>query len=76
MADAQIGNPIGGGVLTDPRSVAGSRTSAISNAFFASTKDVTSLRAALTTANGAYYTSTRLNEMSRNDMEFALKGIL
>ena len=36
---------------------------------------VTALRAALTAANGAYYTSAFLDRLSVNDMVFALRNI-
>lgn len=36
---------------------------------------ITALRAALTAANGAYYTSARLDWLTVNDMVFALRNI-
>lgn len=36
---------------------------------------ITALRAALTAANGAYYTSARLDLLTVNDMVFALRNI-
>lgn len=35
--------------------------------------DITSLRAALTAINAAYYTSTRLDRLTVNDMVYALR---
>lgn len=36
---------------------------------------ITALRAALAAANGAYYTSARLDQLTVNDMVFALRNI-
>lgn len=36
---------------------------------------VGALRTALAAANGAYYTATKLNQMTVNDMVFALRSI-
>lgn len=37
--------------------------------------DVGSLRTRLAAANGAYYTTARLNNMTKNDMVYALRTI-
>lgn len=35
---------------------------------------VSALRTALSTFNGTYYTATRLNQMTKRDMEYAAKA--
>lgn len=37
--------------------------------------DINHLKARLTAANGAYFTAARLNQMTKNDMVFALRAI-
>lgn len=58
--------------------VAANRTPSQSTSSFATPANyasVSALRAALTAANGAYYTSARLDKLSVNDMIWALRSI-
>ena len=68
MADFDISDPIG---LTDKRVDRG-RTGVQGQAEINNMTSVSVMRTRLTALNGAYYTAARLNNMTKNDMTFAL----
>ena len=71
MAGNQIGNNVG---IVDKRSVSKGGSNAISLATPANYADVNAMKTRLAAINGAYYTTTRLNQMSTNDMIFAIRS--
>ena len=66
----QIGN-ITGAVDKRDASKAGSNTTSISTP--ANYVDVNAMKTRLAAINGTYYTAARLNQMSENDMIFAIR---
>lgn len=68
MANADLDNPLG---FVDKRRV--STTSAALVATPANFFSIGALRTRLAAFNGAYYTSARLDQMSDNDMVYALR---
>lgn len=71
MATAQTGQFIAGQRVIDPAlsSDAGKAgTSNVNAKIFAATKDISSMKAALTTWQASTYTTARLNAMSHNDL--------
>ena len=68
MADFDISDPIG---LTDKR-VGRGRTGAHGQAEINNMTSISAMRTRLAALNGAYYTAARLNNMTKNDMTFAL----
>lgn len=67
MAVAEVGSDI-----TDKRRVQGA-SSQPGTIMGANYKDVAALRARLTAINAAYYTTGRLNDMTENDMVYAVR---
>lgn len=71
---AQTGLPIGKGLVSNGNKI---RTGSIAtgdgidSTTFAATKDINSLRAALTASNGTYFTAARLNTMNQNDLMYS-----
>lgn len=68
MADTEKENPLG---FTDKRRTQTTAGSGVTTP--ANFTDVTALRARLTAINGAYYTAARLNQMTKNDMVYAVR---
>lgn len=69
MADFDVrGNPYG---FHDIRNGRGSAATVLAED--ANLKDVASMRARLAVLDAAYYTSVRLNQMTINDMVFAIR---
>lgn len=73
MANYDIGTYVGHLKVTDNRTVSG--VSGISATTGDEAYKIADLRAALTAANGAYYTSAQLDKLTRNDMIYALRTI-
>lgn len=69
MADTEQENVLG---LTDKRRTQGQTAYPIGTE--ANYVDVAALRTRLAAINGAYYTTARLNEMTKNDMVFAVRS--
>lgn len=69
MADLDINDPLG---LTDKRRGRGS-TGVQGQAEINNMTSVPTMRTRLAALNGAYYTTTRLNNMTYNDMVYALR---
>ena len=67
MADTERENPIG---FIDKRRTQASNDTPLVAANY---EDVAGLRTRLTAINAAYYTSTRLNQMTKNDMVYAVR---
>lgn len=70
MANVEIENVFG---IVDARHVQGDlalKGNLSGNIFY---NDVTRLRSRLTTLNAAYYTSARLDKMTKNDLVYALR---
>lgn len=70
MADTELENPIG---LTDKRRTANQTKNPGTIGTSANYNDVGALRTRLAAINGAYYTSARLNGMTKNDMVHAVR---
>ena len=68
MANLDIGNELG---VVDKRQPAGGKATT-DIVEIANTKDVTTLRTRLAALSG-YFTATRLDQMSTNDMIYALR---
>lgn len=68
MAEIDAENTLGFVDKRRGRGVNGAQVTSPAN--FSSVSD---LRAALTAANGTYFTSARLNSMTKNDMVYALR---
>ena len=68
MAQAQLGNPLG---VTDKRSTQGNTTSPIGTE--ANYADVAALRTRLAAVAAGTYTATVLDQMTVNDMIYALR---
>lgn len=66
MADAQIGNIHG---VTDKSDTAGDQTGYND----ADLQTIATMRSRLAAINGTYYTAARLNEMTFNDMVYAIR---
>lgn len=73
MATVQITSPLGEYLVADKRNVYNTAASPISTTAFAAAGDNSRLDTQLATLNAAYYTATRLQEMSRNDKIYALR---
>lgn len=78
MADTEVENPIG--YVDKRRNAKGQDLGTVSpgtqNTSVATAVDeatVASLRARLTAVNAGYYTATRLNAMTKNDMVYAVR---
>ena len=69
MADLDINDPL---ELTDKRRGRGS-TDVQGQAEINNMTSVNTMRTRLAALNGAYYTAARLNNMTRNDMVYALR---
>jgi hypothetical protein len=69
MADTDLTNVWG---FTDKRRGRGTTTTE-TNAEAANMTSISAMRTRLTALNGAYYTTARLNNMTENDMIYALK---
>jgi hypothetical protein len=69
MADTDVANVWG---FVDKRRGRGT-TSTEANAETANMTSLAAMRTRLTALNGAYYTTARLNNMTENDMIYALK---
>ena len=74
MANYDISSWIGQDKVPDCRTPS-VNDNAISGASITAAGKISTLRAALTAANGAYYTSAQLDKMTRNDMIYALRTI-
>jgi hypothetical protein len=74
MAGIQIG-PIRNGITNSQRAVSGQLGGASNFTTPVNYSSITALRSALSTANGTYYTTARLDSMTVNDMIFALRSI-
>lgn len=59
--------------FVDKRNVQGAVASAGTTDSSANYNNVENLRARLTTINGSYFTAARLNNMTKNDMVYALR---
>lgn len=70
MADVELENTLG---FVDKRKTQGSINFPIG--VEANYMDVANLRTRLNAANPSYYTTVRCNEMTKNDMIFALRTI-
>lgn len=69
MADIDVrGNPFG---FSDIRNGRGSATTVLAES--ANLMDVASMRARLAVLDAAYYTAARLNQMTINDMVYAIR---
>lgn len=74
MAFYTPGTHTGFGDIADSRdAVLSAPNNPLSSTLFNATKDVNSMRTQLTTLNGAYYTTARLDVMTANDMLYALR---
>lgn len=73
MATVQISSPLGEYLVVDKRNVYNTGASPISTTAWNAAGDNNDLDAQLATLNAAYYTATRLQEMSRNDKIYALR---
>lgn len=69
MADLDINDPL---ELTDKRKGRGA-TGAHGQAEINNMTSISAMRTRLAALNGAYYTTARLNNMTRNDMVYALR---
>lgn len=74
MADSQNGFPFLG-FPNSLKAVAGQLGTSSGMNTIANYGSVAALRGALNTANGTYYTTTRLDQMTVNDMVFALRNM-
>lgn len=74
MANVQT-SPVNLRIVNSKRAVAGSLGGASNFTTPANYVSVDGLRTALSTANGTYYTTTRLDSMTVNDMVFALRNM-
>lgn len=70
MADTELENPLG---VTDRRRTQGQTSMPGNLDDDARYMSVSSLRTALAARQPAYYTSVKLNEMTKNDMVYALR---
>ena len=70
MANAQIRNRLG---TVDKRYVQGDAANRYSGTTTTNVKDVTSMRARLTAIDSATFTSSRLDQMTTNDMLYAIR---
>ena len=70
MAGNQIGNELG---VVDKRAVSKAGSNAVSTGTPANYADVNAMKTRLAAINGTYYTATKLNQMSVNDMVFAIR---
>ena len=70
MANAQVKNPLG---FVDKRLGGATATHPISATTASNVKDITSMRARLTAINAGYYTAARLDQMTVNDMIYAIR---
>lgn len=68
MADTEKENVLG--FVDKRRTQASTQTETVEDGFYLT---VGHLRTRLSAINGAYYTSDKLNEMTKNDMVFALR---
>jgi hypothetical protein len=66
----QIGNRVG---FIDKRSVSKAGSNAVSIGTSANYSDVNAMKTRLAAIDGAYYTTARLNQMSENDMVYAIR---
>ena len=74
MADSQMGFPFLG-FPNSLRAVAGSLGTSSGLNTSANYISVSALRGALNAANGTYYTTAKLDQMTVNDMIFALRNM-
>lgn len=74
MANYDIGTYVGHLRVIDKRSPSNADNATATATITASGK-ISTLRAALTTADSGYYTSAQLDKMTRTDMEYALRLI-
>jgi len=70
MADSDLGELAG---FVDKRRVKGQSGTALGTS--ANYDSVAAMRTRLAAANGTYFTTTRLNQMTENDMIYALRQI-
>lgn len=73
MAQNDIENPIGFVDIRECNSKAGGNTRQLGTV--ANYASVGALRTRLAAANGTYFTASRLDQMTKNDMEYALRLI-
>ena len=73
MANYDIGTYVGNAKIIDKRTTGG--VSGISATTGDEAYKIADLRAALTAADGTYYTSAQLDKLTRNDMLYALRTI-
>lgn len=71
MADRQLGNHAGLPIKSSTQN--GGGATATESFKDADLLDVNAMRARLTAIDGATYTATRLNQMSYNDMVYAIR---
>lgn len=70
MAQAELEFPLG---IPDKRRTPGQTGTSVATG--ANYLSVSALRTRLAAANGAYYTNARLDQMTKNDMVYALRTI-
>lgn len=70
MANLQVRNIIG---VVDKRMNQGNATGPMSGTTISNLKDITTMRARLTAINAGYYTAARLDQMTVNDMVYAIR---
>lgn len=74
MADSQMGFP-NLGFVNSLRAVSGGLGTSSGMTTIANYGSVAALRGALNSANGTYYTTAKLDQMTVNDMIFALRNM-